>query len=277
MVQTITYDEISNVKIDLFIIMDIHTSNISQTCSIMIMEKTDTSRFTIKNVNHQINKDYETRFFVCDICTYPIIEAIRNDDIDEVRRMIKIGANVNCEQYEMMDRSHVNSGGKTALTVALFTNLDIAKLLIDNGVDIDRSANHTNPSIIDIVPNKRLNVHKRIVHKRMNALRLLVDHDADLTVSSRHIITGYGRTFLHVVDAHALGRGHSTEFDAYVHKLRTRKKWNCSNHHLYPIKTRISICTFIIIMNGDNFNQNLNWDVMDKIMKYVAYGANNLK
>ena len=250
--------------------MVIHTSNISQSCSIMMMMKrTETSKS--KNVNRQINEKRETRHFTEFTSTYHMIKAIQKDDIDEVRSMIKIGVNVNCDSKNYMDGSRTYIlGGKTALTFALSTNLDIAKLLIDNGVNIDRSHYGTNPSIIDIVPCPKLNVRNK-----MNALKLLVDHDADLTVTSRCIFIGHGHAFFDIVDMFAWGRGYSTEFDAYVHKLRTRKKWNCSNHSLYPIKTRLSICTFLIIMNGDIFSQNLNWDVMDKIMKYVAYGANN--
>ena len=59
-----------------------------------------------------------------------LIEAVKANDIEEVKRLIEAGADINAK----------NKDGGTALSYALIAaNLEIVKLLIETGVDCGHS------------------------------------------------------------------------------------------------------------------------------------------
>lgn len=108
------------------------------------------------------------------------IDAINRDDIEFVKKVIELGGN---------DLNYQNKNGDTALMVAAFENrIEITKLLIDAGVDLDieNNSNGTNGTALLLAS---YNTHIEIT-------KMLIEAGADWNVKNIH-----GRDFLSYYNA----------------------------------------------------------------------------
>lgn len=114
-----------------------------------------------------------------------LIDAVNNRDLDRMKQLIKLGADVNSKDHRNRSALHLSIYYYPIDTKAPY-NKDIVMLLLNNGADVNIKSSYGNTALMSAIEFKRLDIVIELLHRNVDV----------------NAITNFGSTALHTATSY---------------------------------------------------------------------------